>query len=241
MMRPMKPMPFVLRGWGLLVWGLAVQAAPALHGTVTQVTDGDSLWVSLAEPAAPAPDKPRLLEVRLLGIDAPETCQTGGAEARAALRERLLGQPVSLATAGRDPYGRTLATLTHDGININQWLVAEGRAWSTRTKWDHGPYVKYERMARALRRGVHADGDAETARDFRRRHGPCAGDGRGAAPEPPLRRAATPAAPAFRCDGRTHCSQMRSCDEAEFFLRHCPDTKMDGDRDGVPCETQWCR
>jgi len=40
----------------------------------------------------------------------------------------------------------------------------------------------------------------------------------------------------FSCDGRQHCSQMRSRTEAEFFLRNCPNTKMDGDRDGVPCE-----
>lgn len=46
---------------------------------------------------------------------------------------------------------------------------------------------------------------------------------------------------AYQCDGRTHCSQMRSCDEAKYFLRHCPGTKMDGDGDGIPCEQQWCR
>lgn len=45
---------------------------------------------------------------------------------------------------------------------------------------------------------------------------------------------------AFQCDGRTHCSQMTSCEEAKFFLRHCPGTQMDGDGDGVPCEAQWC-
>lgn len=44
----------------------------------------------------------------------------------------------------------------------------------------------------------------------------------------------------FACDGRRHCSQMTSCAEATFFLRHCPDTKMDGDNDGIPCEEQWC-
>ncbi|MFM7877860.1 MAG: excalibur calcium-binding domain-containing protein, partial [Microcystis panniformis] len=46
--------------------------------------------------------------------------------------------------------------------------------------------------------------------------------------------------PQFRCDGRTHCSQMTSCAEATFFLRNCPNVKMDGDGDGVPCESQWC-
>lgn len=43
-------------------------------------------------------------------------------------------------------------------------------------------------------------------------------------------------APQFRCDGRQYCSQMQSRAEAEFFIQNCPNTKMDGDRDGVPCE-----
>lgn len=43
----------------------------------------------------------------------------------------------------------------------------------------------------------------------------------------------------YRCDGRTHCSQMRSYDEAVFFLRNCPGTQMDGNHDGVPCERQF--
>ena len=46
---------------------------------------------------------------------------------------------------------------------------------------------------------------------------------------------------AFQCDGRTHCSQMTSCAEATYFINHCPGTKMDGNNDGVPCESQWCR
>jgi hypothetical protein len=50
----------------------------------------------------------------------------------------------------------------------------------------------------------------------------------------------TPNAPIFHCDGRTHCSQMRSCEEAEYFLKNCPNTKMDGDGDQIPCEGQWC-
>jgi hypothetical protein len=45
----------------------------------------------------------------------------------------------------------------------------------------------------------------------------------------------------FTCDGRTHCSQMTSCEEARYFLRHCPGPQMDGDGDGEPCEDQWCR
>ncbi|WP_166109091.1 cold shock domain-containing protein [Pseudoalteromonas sp. Z9A5] len=40
----------------------------------------------------------------------------------------------------------------------------------------------------------------------------------------------------FTCDGRQHCSQMTSKDEAIFFINNCPNTKMDGDGDGKPCE-----
>ena len=47
-------------------------------------------------------------------------------------------------------------------------------------------------------------------------------------------------APSFACDGRQHCSQMTSCAEATYFIQHCPNTKMDGNNDGIPCEKQWC-
>jgi len=43
--------------------------------------------------------------------------------------------------------------------------------------------------------------------------------------------------PGFRCEGKQHCSQMNSCAEARFYLKHCPGVKIDGDGDGIPCET----
>lgn len=43
----------------------------------------------------------------------------------------------------------------------------------------------------------------------------------------------------FNCDGRQHCSQMRSYEEAVYFINNCPNTKMDGDSDGEPCEGQF--
>ncbi len=50
-------------------------------------------------------------------------------------------------------------------------------------------------------------------------------------PEPDIR-----AAQQFRCDGRETCGQMTSKDEAQFFVRNCPNTQMDGDGDGDACE-----
>ncbi|MGI2021626.1 excalibur calcium-binding domain-containing protein [Shewanella glacialipiscicola] len=54
-------------------------------------------------------------------------------------------------------------------------------------------------------------------------------------------RTQTPATPRFQCEaGKTHCSHMSSCDEATFYIQHCPNTQMDGNGDGIPCERQWC-
>ena len=44
----------------------------------------------------------------------------------------------------------------------------------------------------------------------------------------------------YSCAGKVYCSEMTSCSEAKFYQRNCPGTKMDGDGDGIPCESQWC-
>jgi hypothetical protein len=43
--------------------------------------------------------------------------------------------------------------------------------------------------------------------------------------------------PEFKCEGKTHCSEM-TCDEAVFYLQNCPGVEIDGDHDGLPCERQ---
>ncbi len=42
-------------------------------------------------------------------------------------------------------------------------------------------------------------------------------------------------------DEQTEPPRLTSCAEANYFLRHCPGVKMDGNNDGVPCEQQWCK
>ena len=44
----------------------------------------------------------------------------------------------------------------------------------------------------------------------------------------------------YSCDGRQYCSQMTSCAEAKYFIQNCPNTKMDGDYDGLTYERQFC-
>ena len=44
----------------------------------------------------------------------------------------------------------------------------------------------------------------------------------------------------YACDGKEVCSEMTSCAEATFYLLNCPNVRIDGNNDGVPCESQWC-
>ena len=44
----------------------------------------------------------------------------------------------------------------------------------------------------------------------------------------------------FTCAGKRYCREMTSCEEAKFYLTQCGVGSLDGNRDGVPCET-LCR
>jgi micrococcal nuclease len=136
-----------------------------LQGVAQRVVDGDSLWFTPAGQAA--------IEVRLADMDAPELCQAHGRAAKTALAELVLNKPAQLRAVARDRYGRLVARMDIDGVNVATRMVEEGHAWSARQRNDRGPLMKQERMARALARGLHAAPGAVMPRDFRRSHGPC--------------------------------------------------------------------
>lgn len=45
----------------------------------------------------------------------------------------------------------------------------------------------------------------------------------------------------FSCQGKTYCREMTSYEEAKFYLDNCSGVKIDGDHDGIPCESQFGR
>lgn len=135
-------------------------------GRVAYVVDGDTIWVKTH-----AAEKP--LKVRLAGIDAPEICQAGGAQSRDLLRQRVLGQTVTISYQRRDDYGRVLARVSLRGEDIGRWMVGNGQAWSYRFRRNEGPYAVEEAQARRGRRGIFAAYNAENPRSFRQRHGSC--------------------------------------------------------------------
>ncbi len=174
-MPPTLPRHLHRRRLTLAAAGLAVAFAaaaapppappPTLKGVVTQVVDGTRIRVTVPGQAP--------LEVRVRDIETPEPCQPGAAEARTALVALVLNKSATLRPAGRDREGLTLAAVQVDEVNVGRRMVEDGWAWSIRTRNDIGPYVKEERMAKALARGVHAQAGAMSPRDWRRTRGPC--------------------------------------------------------------------
>ncbi len=41
----------------------------------------------------------------------------------------------------------------------------------------------------------------------------------------------------MHCEDKYYCADMNSCDEAYFYMNNCGLSRLDGNSDGVPCET----
>lgn len=143
----------------------AATKGESIAGVISRVVDGDTLTL---QPEGRSP-----IKVRLRDMDAPEICQDYGVEAKKALEQFALGKPATLTVSAHDPYGNTVGNVVVEGQSLSKWMVAEGHAWSARTRFDRGPLMKEERMATALHRGVHATSGAVMPKDFRKSHGPC--------------------------------------------------------------------
>lgn len=161
-----------MRAWALglacclLGTAQADEGAQVYAARVTRVFDGDTVWV---KPLAGGAYR----KLRLSDIDAPEICQTDGVAARDALAARVSKQVVLVRTEHRDTYGRELAQISHQGDDINAWLVSQGWAWAYVWRTSEGPYAAQEAAARGARRGLFAAPAPQTPRDFRQAHGAC--------------------------------------------------------------------
>lgn len=148
-LRPMYPLRSVAAG--LLLAGLALAAIgqdnPVLVGTVTKVTDGDTINVRLSSGP---------ITVRFDSIDAPEMDQPGGEAARAALAGLLSGGEIALDVVTQDRYERLVAVVYLGEENVNAWMVQQGHAWAYRQYLDDKDYCTWEASARTSRRGLWA-------------------------------------------------------------------------------------
>jgi micrococcal nuclease len=130
-----------------------------IYYKVKKVVDGDTFWIDDGSPKG--------LKIRLIGVDAPESRNTGkkeiayfGKEASDYLSTLIAGKKVRLEyDAGHfDRYGRTLAYVyLENGTFVNAELVKNGYA----TVMTVPPNVKYadtflklERKARNKKKGL---------------------------------------------------------------------------------------
>lgn len=195
--------------------------------TVSSVIDGDTIQVVIDGKKE---------TLRLIGIDTPETVdprkpvQCFGKEASAKAKSLLSGKSVGLEsdpTQGeRDKYQRLLRyVFLEDGTNFNKLMISEGYAheytYNTPYKYQ-SEFKQAQKEAETSNVGLWADDACPTG-----------------TPQPSTQTSGTSPATTgeFTCAGKTTCGQMASCAEAQFYLNTCGVSRLDGDKDGVPCES----
>lgn len=189
---------------------------------MVHVRDGDSFAVVRSSGATE--------EIRIFGIDAPERQQPWSRRAREALTQLVHDEVVRIEPVERDPYERIVAWVHAGGACVGCALLREGHAWVYRRYTDSELLLGLEAEARAARRGLWALPEPERVPPWEWRHG----HGR-REPGAALPALAPPSGVA--CGRKRYCREMRSCAEARFHLAECGLSRLDGDRDGVPCET----
>lgn len=107
-------------------------------------------------------------KVRLAEIDAPESGQDFGKVSREALAALVFGRTVEVTDQGRDRYGRWIANLSVDGIDVNRQMVATGNAW-VYTAYSNDPAMaEAQKQAQAARIGLWAQDNPVPPWDYRK-------------------------------------------------------------------------
>ena len=99
-----------------------VTTSSNFSGTVTKVIDGDTLDVTTIEGET--------ITVRLALIDAPETDESGFDEAKNFMTEQCLDKNSEVDPDNNQglTYGRTVAVVYCDGVNVNEAILDSGFA-----------------------------------------------------------------------------------------------------------------
>lgn len=154
---------------GVLLGAVTVHASETWVGWVSWVMDGDTLVLVREGHQEP-------IKLRIDGIDAPETCQPGGPEARDMMIRLALRKQVQVVQLSHDSYGRQIGRLSVEGRDLGAEMVRSGMAWAYRFSSGKGPYAALQRQAQKHKRGLFAaNEDAMSPHIFRKFHGSCHG------------------------------------------------------------------
>jgi endonuclease YncB( thermonuclease family) len=197
--------------------------AAEISGIVIAISDGDTLTLLTNEK--------KQIKIRLGSIDAPEKNQPYGDASKQALARKVFKKKVSVIVITTDRYGRPVGTLTLDQRNINRELVSEGHAWAYRNYLKDRHMVRLEENARLSKLGLWRlqSDQIEAPWEWRKN-----GKSRGSKTHVATVKARSPWG--SQCGDKYYCKEMRSCEEAKFFLNTCGVQTVDGDNDGLPCE-----
>ncbi|OOF37843.1 thermonuclease family protein [Rodentibacter heidelbergensis] len=132
----------------LFLTALSAYAQPFRNCLVVGVSDGDTITCLMKGK--------KNIKIRLAEIDAPERNQPFGKKAKQQLSALIYKRWVSLKISGQDRYKRTLATVYHNGKNINLAMVKSGMAWAYHHSLRHSIYLQAQQKAQAKRLGLWA-------------------------------------------------------------------------------------
>lgn len=175
------------------------------------ITDGDTLTLLTLEN--------RQIKVRLAEIDTPEKRQLYGNRSKQVLSNLAFGKQARIEVQTIDRYGRSVAHVYINGVDIGRKMVRKGSAWVYREYMEDETLLAVETAARADQRGLWSLHEAQRVPPWQWRH---------------TKRARTHKA-ATECGPKYYCGDMTTCAEARRYLS-CGLTRLDGDGDGVPCE-----
>jgi micrococcal nuclease len=99
---------------------LSVFMIPVYAHPVIKIIDGDTLTLLIDK-------KP--VKIRFSDIDAPEKTQPFYSRSKDSLAELCWGKDVIINARGNDRFGRPVATVYCDGVNVNRVQVDRGMAW----------------------------------------------------------------------------------------------------------------
>ena len=199
-----------------------VQAAE-FDAKVIAVMDGDTVMV-LRDG--------KKIKVRMANIDAPESDQEFGKESRQALADRVLGKQVHINSQAVDSYGRMIAELSMEGRSVNEEQVQKGMAWEYSHFHRNKRYLSLNKQAQQSHRGLWAQaGQPVAPEQWRKTHPSKSHSVKGA----------TPVHANAACGKKHLCTQMYSCEEAKIYFLQCGVKTLDGNGDGVPCESLCSR
>jgi endonuclease YncB( thermonuclease family) len=219
---------------------LALLAGPLtaaeLSGKVVGVHDGDTLTLLVPDGSSF-----KQVKVRLGEIDTPESKQPYGERAKQALSDLAFGKPARVVVETTDKYGRTVGRVYVGAVDVNAELVKQGAAWAYRQYLKDQSLLALEAEAKAAKRGLWGLPEAERMPPWEWRHGGKAKASPVSSSPPAGAPVAAPTASGhFACGSKRYCKEMASCEEAKFYLTSCGVGSLDGDKDGMPCET-LCR